>query len=437
MAIRNGQAKRRISATASVRKCALFLLLMLTVIAVIAVIGCTGEASERSELPVEGPASVDASSGGSGASSGESSEDSDDNGHGDDNDGASGGDSEDEEHGGDEDTDTVSNTNPNPSGAGPTLNRAANVALADAEPLNIVTWTVAPTIVPGEVSGEGIAEGGAYLFNPQFEEADGAAFEIYYEGHEDPMVVLLPDLGPMQIWNTFETVATMDWEMEGGRFSFRAYSPLFMDSDPTALELRVYGYDGDGNAALLAVASLDGSEPVGQRVAGAQSGSQASGSSSQANDQTVSASNQNPSGEGIPLDTAPNEALSGSEPLNIVTWTKQPTLSPGELSGEGVIEDGANVFIPDFGEGAPFLLFYKGHSEPLVALLPDLGPMLMWQTDLTVAPMDWEMNDGKFNFRAYSPLFMDSDPSALELRVYGYDGDYNPALLAVSDIAGE
>ena len=437
MAIRNGQAKRHISATAPVRRCALFLLLTLTVIAVIAVIGCTGEASERNDLPVEGPASVDASSGGSGASSGESSEDSDDNGHGDDNDGVSGGDSEDEEHGGDEDTDTVSNTNPNPSGAGPTLNRAANVALADAEPLNIVTWTVAPTIAPGEVSGEGIAEGGAYLFNPQFEEADGAAFEIYYEGHEDPMVVLLPDLGPLQIWNTFETVATMDWEMEGGRFSFRAYSPLFMDSDPTALELRVYGYDGDGNAALLAVASLDGSEPVGQPEAGAQSGSQASGSSSQANDQTVSASNQNPSGEGIPLDTAPNEALSGSEPLNIVTWTKQPTLSPGELSGEGVIEDGANVFIPDFGEGAPFLLFYKGHSEPLVALLPDLGPMLMWQTDLTVAPMDWEMNDGKFSFRAYSPLFMDSDPSALELRVYGYDGDYNPALLAVSDIAGE
>ena len=72
------------------------------------------------------------------------------------------------------------------------------------------------------------------------------------------MVVLLPDLGPMQIWNTFETVAEMDWEMEGGRFSFRAYSPLFMDADPTALELRVYGYDGDGNAALLAVSDITG-----------------------------------------------------------------------------------------------------------------------------------------------------------------------------------
>ena len=76
-------------------------------------------------------------------------------------------------------TDTVSNANPNPSGAGPTLDRTANEALADSEPLNIVTWTVAPTIAPGELSGEGTAEGGAYLFNPQFEAADGAAFEVY------------------------------------------------------------------------------------------------------------------------------------------------------------------------------------------------------------------------------------------------------------------
>ena len=438
MDMRNERAKRRIGATASVKRAVPFLPLMLAVIAVIAVIGCAGEASGQNSLPVEGPTAKDVPNG---ASSGESSEDSDDNGPGDNGNGDADKDDNDAGHQADndsngEDTDTVSNANPNPSGAGPTLDRTANKALADSEPLNIVTWTVAPTIAPGELSGEGTAEGGAYLFNPQFEAADGAAFEVYYEGHEDPMVVLLPDLGPMQIWNTFETVAEMDWEMEGGRFSFRAYSPLFMDADPTALELRVYGYDGDGNAALLAVASLDGSEPVGQPGAGAQSGSQTSGSS-QGNDQTVSASNQNPSGQGIPLDTAPNEALSGAEPLNIVTWTKQPTLSPGELSGEGVIEDGANVFVPDFGEGAPFLLFYKGQSEPLVALLPDLGPMLMWQTDLTVAPTDWEMNDGKFTFRAYSPLFMDSDPSALELRVYGYDGDYNPALLAVSDVAGE
>ena len=276
---RSGQGKRGIGATASVVKAALFPALMLAFIAVIVVIGCSGEASETSGLPVEGPTAGDAASG---ASSGESSEDSDDGGQGGSASGASGASSgessEDSDDGDDsdagdssegtghgddgdkdsEDSDTVSMENPNPSGAGPTLDRTANKALADAEPLNIITWTTPPTIAPGEISGEGTAEGGAYLFNPQFEEGDGAAFEVYYAGHEEPMVVLLPDLGPMEIWNTFETVATMEWEMEGGKFSFRAYSPLFMDADPSALELRVYGYDGDGNAALLAVREIVG-----------------------------------------------------------------------------------------------------------------------------------------------------------------------------------
>lgn len=284
---RSGQGKRGIGATASVVKAALFPAVMLAVIAVIVVIGCSGEASETSGLPVEGPTAGDAASGASGASgasSGESSEDSDDGGQGggasgasgaslgessedsDDGDDSDAGDSSEgtgDGDGGDKDEDsedsgTVSMENPNPSGAGPTLDRTANKALADAEPLNIITWTTPPTIAPGEISGEGTAEGGANLFNPQFEEGDGAAFEVYYAGHEDPMVVLLPDLGPMEIWNTFETVATMEWEMEGGKFSFRAYSPLFMDADPSALELRVYGYDGDGNAALLAVSEIVG-----------------------------------------------------------------------------------------------------------------------------------------------------------------------------------
>ena len=270
----------------SVKPAVVFLLLIL---ALVVLIGCSGEASESGGLPVEGPTASDVPGAGGGASgsssassdesSGESGEDSGDSEHGDNGDGngddndngdSSGGSNESGDSGEsssetghdengdkkDEDTDTVSRENPNPSGAGPTLNRTANKALADAEPLNIITWTTPPTLAPGELSGEGTAEGGAYLFNPQFEEADGAAFEVYYEGHEEPLVVLLPDLGPMEIWNTFETVATMEWEMEGGKFSFRAYSPLFMDADPSALELRVYGYDGDGNAALLAVTPL-------------------------------------------------------------------------------------------------------------------------------------------------------------------------------------
>ena len=80
MDMRNERAKRRIGATASVKRAVSLLPLMLAVIAVIAVIGCAGEASGQNGLPVEGPTAKDVPNG---ASSGESSEDSDDNGPGD------------------------------------------------------------------------------------------------------------------------------------------------------------------------------------------------------------------------------------------------------------------------------------------------------------------------------------------------------------------
>ena len=269
MGARDAHLKQRIRLMPSVKSAAILLLFTLTLVALLA---CAEDAPQSDGLSVEGtsaadvPSARDGMNGSSGASSGKSSKNSGDSEH-DDNDNSNDDDNDDgestedsgNEDGSDEDenTDTVSRENPNPSGVGPKLNRAANEALANAEPLNIITWATPPTIAPGELRGEGTAEGSAYLFNPQFEEADGAAFEVYYEGHEEPTVVLLPILG-QETWNAFETVAEMDWEMEGGKFSFRAYSPLFMDADPSALELRVYGYDGDGNAALLAVTPLTG-----------------------------------------------------------------------------------------------------------------------------------------------------------------------------------
>lgn len=206
----------------------LFLLFLMTLVPVA---GCQEESSS----------SEDASGDSASASSGASSESRDDDASG----SSKGGDN----------SDAVSFSNPNPGGEGLSLNSEANRAAADSDALNLITWTEPPTLSPGELTGAGTVGGGARLFDPQSPN-EGAAFEVYYAGHDDPMVALLPDLGPMNLWQTDHTVAEMDWEMEGGKFSFRAYSPLFMDSDPSNLELRVYGYDADANPALLAISPI-------------------------------------------------------------------------------------------------------------------------------------------------------------------------------------
>ena len=192
-----------------------------------------------------------------------------------------------------------------------------------------------------------------------------------------------------------------------------------------------------GSAATSDGASS--SENRGEAGGNGNGGNGGGGGSTQpaSQDGVSSFANPNPDGNGITLNTAPNEALKDAQPLDIVAWNKPPTLAPGELSAEGVIQNGGVLFEPTMDEGSAFSVYYKGHDESLVELLPDLGPMMMWLTDLTVAPTEWEVEGGKFSFRAYSPLFMDSDPSNLELRVYGYDANGDPAVLAIADIVAE
>ena len=175
----------------------------------------------------------------------------------------------------------------------------------------------------------------------------------------------------------------------------------------------------------------------GENDDGGGNGNGSASTASASPDGVASFTNPNPDGNGITLNTAPNDALKDATPLNIVTWNNPPTMSMWELYAEGVIQNGGALFDPVQGEGSAFSVYYKGHDESLVELLPDLGPMMMWLTDLTVAQTEWEVEGGKFSFRAYSPLFMDSDSSNLELRVYGYDGDGNPAILAIADIVAE
>ena len=149
---------------------------------------------------------------------------------------------------------TVSNVNPN--GEGMAFDNSRNVALFGAEPLNAVTWTVGPTAGMGELVAEGTLEQGLTIFNPMVD-GEGSGFSVFYKGHEESMVELLPDLGPTYVWDTFETVAPTEMEIEGASFKIRAYSPLFMDVGPGDLELRVYGYDQSGADVLLAVQDIE------------------------------------------------------------------------------------------------------------------------------------------------------------------------------------
>ena len=164
-----------------------------------------------------------------------------------------------------------------------------------------------------------------------------------------------------------------------------------------------------------------------------------SGSSDHAgSDSDGAVSRENPGGEGSLFDNSRNIALFGVKPLNAVTWTVEPVITPGELVAEGMLEQGLVIFNPMVdGEGSGFSVFYKGHEESLVELLPDLGPMFVWDTFQTVAPTEMEIEGPSFKIRAYSPLFMDVGPGDLELRVYGYDQSGADALLAIQDVKVE
>lgn len=153
----------------------------------------------------------------------------------------------------DGDGQTSSYENPNPQGH--PFDNGRNAALSDAEAIGAVEWHISPQIAAlGELMAEGSLAQGAALFNPMA--GDGAAFAVFYKGHTEPMVYLLPDLGPMWTWETFETVAPTEVTSEGPRFTLRAHSPLFWDVGPDSLELRVYGTDAGGADTLLDVRTI-------------------------------------------------------------------------------------------------------------------------------------------------------------------------------------
>ena len=170
--------------------------------------------------------------------------------------------------------------------------------------------------------------------------------------------------------------------------------------------------------------------------AGGAGGGQSSASSSHDdtdNDQVVS--RENPGLTGTSFDDQRSPALIDAQSLDAVRWTVAPAISDGALVAEGVLQHDATLFTPTLGEGSAFSVYYKGSREPLVELLPDLGPLQIWDTLHTVAPTEFELEGTSFKIRAYSPLFMDvGSPSQLELRVFGFDKSGVDSLLSVQDI---
>ena len=137
------------------------------------------------------------------------------------------------------------------------------------------------------------------------------------------------------------------------------------------------------------------------------------------NSDTVSYANPNAAGVSLndSRDAAPDDATS----LDAVIWTTEPVIEAGALSAAGTLAQGARLSEPLNGEPSAFSVYYGDNAEVMVELLPDLGPMHVWDTDATVAPGDFELVGDEFTIRAYSPLFMDVGPSDLKLRVWGYD----------------
>ena len=174
--------------------------------------------------------------------------------------------------------------------------------------------------------------------------------------------------------------------------------------------------------------STSGSSEDAEPADGDEDGEHSSASSSDATDDDEDSassredndvvSNTNQITGGDSFDWSPNQALKDAEPLNVVDWTQRPTLSLGALDASGVVKEGATLFNPMFGEGATFAIYHVNYDdEPMIVLLPNLGPMSIWETDLTVAEMDHEFEGANFTFTAYSPLFFDATPSDIQLRV--------------------
>ena len=196
--------------------------------------------------------------------------------------------------------------------------------------------------------------------------------------------------------------------------------------------------DSDGEAGSgVSSSSASTDQAVGNGSnAGDGGGSGNSGDGGSASpDQVVSVTN--PGATEVPLAGGQSGAPDDAASLDAVQWSAEPMIQAGALEASGIVTQDARLYDPMDDEPSAFSVYYGDNTEVMVELLPDPGPMRVWDTDATVAPSDFELEGDRFTIRAYSPLFMDVGPSDLTLRVWGYDGAGNPALLSVAAVGGQ
>ena len=133
----------------------------------------------------------------------------------------------------------------------------------------------------------------------------------------------------------------------------------------------------------------------------------------------------------------PCECAAYDDSADAIGWTVRPVIEDGALTAQGTVAKGLRLSDPMAGEPPAFMVHFGDNTEVLVVLLPDLAPTYIWDTDHTVAPMDFEQEDGQFTLRAYSPLFMDVGEGDYRLVVWGYDADGQRVILSELRVGAE
>ena len=137
---------------------------------------------------------------------------------------------------------------------------ARSDALEQATSIDAVTWTAGPKIKDSTLEATGTPAQGVKLFDPLREgNRDSPAFSVYYVGHTESLVELVPNLPEGQCWKTTVTIASTEIGTPEGAgdlgFTITA-SPLFRDVVGSELELRVWGTDAYGTEVLLSKVSI-------------------------------------------------------------------------------------------------------------------------------------------------------------------------------------
>jgi len=176
--------------------------------------------------------------------------------------------------------------------------------------------------------------------------------------------------------------------------------------------------------------------------AGCAGDSQSSVHDTIAGNGTVGSANQtasatNPGFTPVPLAVARDIAVGDLASRNAVQWTTEPVFQSGALVAAGTLGNGLRLSDPMNGEPSAFSLYYGDSTEVLAELLPEAGPMRVWNTDATVAPSEIQIKGDQFAIKSYSPLFMDVGSSDLVLRVWGYDATGNRLLLSIHTVGVE